>query len=198
MDRERTIAAYDQMAARYAARPFYPLEREIGRFVALVGRGGLVLDVGSGPGQYARELAKRGLRVVALDLSAGMLAQARLAMTPRPLQADMRYLPFSTGVADGCFVCASLLHLPRPYAIQALAAFRRVLRHGGVLYLGLKEGVGEEWVPEGTGSRRFVYYQPAEVDQLLVTAGFRVTDGWVGPPGPGQHHRWINRFGIAH
>ena len=77
---ERTIHTYDRMAARYAARPTYPLERELGRFVALVGRGGWVIDVGCGPGQYACALAARGLRVIGLDLSARMLAQAaRLA-----------------------------------------------------------------------------------------------------------------------
>jgi len=192
---ERTIHTYDRMAARYAARPTYPLERELGRFVALVGRGGWVIDVGCGPGQYARALAARGLRVIGLDLSARMLAQAAAAGTKSLLQADMRCLPLPTGSMDGCFACASLLHLPRAEAPIALAEFYRVLRPGGVLYLALKEGHGEEWVDAGRAGQRFlVYYQVSEVDRLLAEAGFALVDGWISPPGPGQRHRWINRF----
>ena len=192
-----TIASYNGMAARYAARPVYPLTREIDRFAALVRPGGRVVDVGCGPGQYARMLAERGFWVVALDLAGGMLTAAKAAGTGRLLQADMRHLPFSAGVADGCFACASLLHLPRVEAPAALVAMRRVLRPGGALYLALKEGDGEAWVEEPEGPRFFAYYRASEVDGLLATEGFRVTDAWISPPGDGQRRRWINCFAVA-
>ena len=192
---ERTIHTYDRIAARYATRPTYPLEQELDRFVALVEGEGWVVDVGCGPGHYARALAARGLRVVGLDLSAGMLAQAVAAGTKNLLRADMRCLPLPTGSMDGCFACASLLHLPRAEAPIALAEFHRVLRRKGVLYLALKEGHGEEWMDAGgAGQRFFVYYRVSEVDRLLAEAGFTLIDGWISPPGPGQRHRWINRF----
>ena len=195
MEPRHTICTYDQMAGDYTARATYPLEREIERFVALVGGGGRVADVGCGPGQYARALVARGLRVVATDLSAGMLTQARTVGTLRLFQADMRYLPLPSATFDGCFVCASLLHLPRADAPAALLEFRRVLRPGGALYLGLKEGAGEEWAVAGeTGERFFVYYRQSEVDRMLAVTGFVVVDGWISPPGPDQRHRWINRF----
>ncbi|HEY76099.1 MAG TPA: class I SAM-dependent methyltransferase [Thermoflexia bacterium] len=192
---ERTIHTYDRMAARYAARPVYPLERELDRFVALVGGEGWVVDVGCGPGQYARALMARGLRVIGLDLSAGMLAQAAAAGTKNLLRADMRRLPLPTGSIDGCFVCASLLHLPRAEVPATLTELHRVLRPGGVIYVALKEGTGEEWVDAGrAGLRFFVYYQVPEVDRMLAEAGFVLIDGWISPPGPGQRHRWISRF----
>ena len=53
--------------------------------------------------------------------------------------ADMRHLPFTDECADGCFVCASLLHLPRTRVPQALSEFHRVLRPGDALYVGVKE-----------------------------------------------------------
>jgi len=193
-----TIHTYDRMAASYAVRPVYPLTRELDRFAALVGKGGRVADVGCGPGHYARALVERGLRVVALDLSAGILAEAQRAGTPGLVRADMRCLPFRSGSLDGCFACASLLHLPRREAPTALAECRRVLRVGGVLYLALKEGSGAEWVDaEGHGARFFVYYHPAEVDRLLAETGFVLLEGWISPPGPNQCHRWINRFARA-
>ncbi len=195
----RTAATYDCIAARYAARVTYPLEQELARFRQLVPTGGLVLDVGCGPGQYARALKARGLRVVGLDLSPGMLCQAQATGTPRLMCADMRRLPIADGCADGCFVCASLLHLPRTQAAQALLEFRRVLRPGGALYVGVKEGgEGEEWVADQEGQERFfAYYRPEEIDRLIRAAGFEIADGWISPPGKGQRHNWVNRFAVA-
>ncbi len=190
-------ATYDRMAARYAARPVYPLTQQIDRFVELLGGGGRVLDVGCGPGQYARALADRGLSVVAVDLSGGMLAEARAASTPRLLQADMQRLPLANGAVDGCFVCASLLHLPRSQAPAALAEFHRVLRSSGILYLSLKEGAGEEWLPEAEGARFFVYYLAEELDRLVEQAAFEVVDGWTNSPGTAGQHAWLNRYARA-
>lgn len=192
---EHTIDTYDRLAAEYAARPVHPLNREIARFVELVGDRGRVVDAGCGAGQYARKLSARGMWVMALDRSTGMLAQAAVAGAPRPLQADMLRFPLPSATFQGCFACASLLHLPRPQMPAALVEVRRVLHPDGVLYLSLKSGQGEEWVEWGElGRRFFVYYRPAEVDHLLVEAGFRLVDGWLGPLGPDRRHRWINRF----
>jgi ubiquinone/menaquinone biosynthesis C-methylase UbiE len=198
MDPHRTIDTYDRLAAEYAARAVHPLEREIARFLDLVGGQRRVVDVGCGAGQYACRLAVRGAWAVALDRSSGMLEQAVAAGTPRPLQADMCHLPLPSAAFDGCFACASLLHLPRAQAPAALTEFRRVLGPAGVLYLSLKLGTGEEWVCLGErGERFFVYYLPAEIDRMLVRTGFRPIDGWLGPPGPAQQRRWINRFALV-
>ena len=195
---ERTSATYDRTAVRYAAREVYPLERELARFRQMMSIGGLALDVGCGPGQYARALESRGLRVVALDLSPGMLRQAQANETPRLMCADMRCLPIADEWADGCFACASLLHLPQTQASQVLLEFRRVLCPDGALYVGVKEGKGEEWVTDPQGYERFfVYYQPEEIDRLIQAAGFEIVDGWISPPGQGQRHNWINRFAVA-
>jgi len=198
MGRDRTAATYDHIAARYAAQAIYPLEQELARFRQLVPSGGLVLDVGCGPGQYTQALRARGLRVVGLDLSPGMLRYAHANRTPRLACADMRCLPFTDGCADGCFVCASLLHLPRTQAPRALSEFRRVLCPGGALYVGVKEGEGKEWVASRKGHERFfVYYRLEEIDLLIQAAGFQIVDGWISPPGEGQRHNWLNRFAVA-
>jgi ubiquinone/menaquinone biosynthesis C-methylase UbiE len=200
----RTAATYDRIATRYAERATYPLERELARFRQMVPTGGLVLDVGCGPGQYTQALEARKLRVAGIDISSGMLQQAqangaggrRWALWL--VRADMRYLPIADARADGCFACASLLHLPRTQAPQALGEFRRVLNAGGALYVGVKEGEGEKWVADLEGRERFfAYYQMEEIDWLIQAAGFEVVDGWTSPPGQGQRHNWLNRFAVA-
>jgi ubiquinone/menaquinone biosynthesis C-methylase UbiE len=198
MSTGRTIATYDRIAARYAARATYPLERELARFKHMVPKGGLILDVGCGAGQCTRALDAGELLAVGLDLSLGMLRQAQKNGVSRLVQADMRRLPFFDGCITGCFVCASLLHLPRHQVPQALLELRRVLCSEGALYVGVKEGTGEERVVDREGHERFfVYYRPKEMDRLVETAGFQIVDGWISPPGEDQTHNWINQFAVA-
>jgi ubiquinone/menaquinone biosynthesis C-methylase UbiE len=198
MSADKTTASYDCIAVRYATREIYPLTQELNRFKELMPNGGLTLDIGCGPGQYAQALESRGLRVVAIDLSKGMLRQAQVNEPLRLVCADMRHLPTADECADGCFACASLLHIPRPQVLQTLVEFRRVLRSGGALYVSVKEGAGEEWATAPHGyARSFTYYRAKEIDQLIRAADFEVVDGWISPPGKGQRHNWINRFAIA-
>jgi ubiquinone/menaquinone biosynthesis C-methylase UbiE len=198
MSTDMTIATYDRTAARYATRATYPLEQEMARFKQMVRKGELILDVGCGPGQYTRALEARGLLAVGLDLSLGMLRQAQKSEISRLVQADMRHLPFADGRITGCFVCASLLHLPRKRVPQALLELHRVLCSNGALYVDVKEGEGEEWTADQEGYERFfTYYRPEEIDRLVEVVGFQIVDGWISPPGEGQKHRWINRFAVA-
>jgi SAM-dependent methyltransferase len=96
-----------------------------------------MLEVGSGAAQCARWLTTRGARVVASDLSGGMLAQARRLQarpgSPRPaglVQADARRLPF----ADAAFDLAFSAYGAVPFVAdpeRVIAEVARVLRPGG-------------------------------------------------------------------
>lgn len=94
-----------------------------------------VLEVGAGAAQCSRWLVTRGARVVATDVSSGMLASGRRldeatgVVTP-VLQADARALPF----ADGCFDIAFTAFGALPFVPEAARVHRevaRVLRPGG-------------------------------------------------------------------
>lgn len=94
-------------------------------------RGERVLDVAAGTGDLCREMEHRGLLPVALDLSAGMLANARTG-APR-VQADARFVPIATASMDGVtcgFALRNLVDLDACFAEMA-----RVLRPGGALAL---------------------------------------------------------------
>jgi trans-aconitate methyltransferase len=74
---------YDRLAAEYARRLYdelqhKPLDRKLlDRFAADIKDCGEVCDMGCGPGHVARYLRDAGATVFGLDLSAGMLEQAR-------------------------------------------------------------------------------------------------------------------------
>lgn len=96
-------------------------------------QGRVVLEVGCGGGQCTRWLARAGARVVGLDISAGMLAEARLrdAGSPTPyLQADAVALPLASGSVDiACSAFGAVPFVAEPGAVMAEVA--RALRPGG-------------------------------------------------------------------
>jgi SAM-dependent methyltransferase len=90
-----------------------------------------VVDLASGSGPVARELARPGRTVVGVDLSAAELELAEKRGAGPLVQADARVLPFRDGSVD---VVTSALGLVvvRPLA-TLVAEIARVLRPGGVL-----------------------------------------------------------------
>lgn len=190
---ERTVATYDEKARDYAERWYtLRLEADMACFSAWLEPGARVLDVGCGPARDTAWLAELGFRAVGADLSLGMLRQARERNTAPVIQADMRRLPFAAGSFGGLWVCASLLHVPKPQAGLALAELRRVVGDG-VMYVAVKQGQGEDWLTDADGrSCFFAFYRPDEFHQILRAAGFRVLDGWLNPDAAGRETGWIS------
>jgi len=85
--------------------------------------GDSLLDVGSGPGQYHGLFP--GVRIVAVDISPGMLAKVRVER----VQADAQVLPFRDGAFDRVMANHVLYHLAD--VSLALRELRRVLRPRG-------------------------------------------------------------------
>jgi ubiquinone/menaquinone biosynthesis C-methylase UbiE len=94
-----------------------------------------VLEIGCGAAMCSRWLARQGARVMASDLSAGMLRQARAAAERTgidvPLvQADAQHLPFRDASFDVVFTAFGAV----PFVQDSAAVMRevaRVLRPGG-------------------------------------------------------------------
>jgi demethylmenaquinone methyltransferase/2-methoxy-6-polyprenyl-1,4-benzoquinol methylase len=88
-----------------------------------------VLDVAAGTGDFTRELARQGLKAVAVDLSFGMLHAGR-AM-PHRIQCDASALPFESASFQGITCGYALRNFTDLPAV--LAEMGRVLAPGGRL-----------------------------------------------------------------
>ena len=194
---EKTRETYRQIAPAYAQahQQHDHMAAQIERFVTLVKPGGVVFDVGCGPGLETAVLQQHQLTAIGLDFTYEMMKIGRNTYGRQVLlaQADMRRLPLGT-VAYGLWVCASLLHLRRKEVLPTLHEFHRVLKPGGVLYLSVKLGFGEEWVPSSYGQpfpRFFTFWQPETLDPLLETAVFDIIDGWQEL---GRKDIWLVRY----
>lgn len=55
-------------------------------------KGGSILEIGAATGKYTLELARRGYRVTAMDLSANMLEKCRLRLSAAGLEKKVHYI----------------------------------------------------------------------------------------------------------
>jgi demethylmenaquinone methyltransferase/2-methoxy-6-polyprenyl-1,4-benzoquinol methylase len=93
--------------------------------------GSLVLDVACGTGDLCRELRRRGMVPVGVDLSEGMLRAGRAAAAV--LQADAQRLPLRAASVDGATSGFALRNFSDLAAM--LAELGRVVRPGGRIAL---------------------------------------------------------------
>ena len=149
--------------------------------VEKVGQLGSICDLGCGPGHIARYLRDRGADVCGIDLSPEMVRQAALLHSDINFtQGDMlRLNRVSDESFGGIAAFYSVIHIPRPAVVGALAEIRRVLRPNGVLLL--THHIGSEIVhcDEFLGkkvSMDFIFFETEEMKNYLVRSGFMVEE----------------------
>jgi SAM-dependent methyltransferase len=104
-------------------------ERELGILDAVEGRD--VLELGCGAAHWSASLARRGARVVGLDISQRQLSHAPVVEGLRLVVADARSLPFAEGSFDLVLSDYGGMSWADPY--RTVAEVARVLRPGGQL-----------------------------------------------------------------
>jgi ubiquinone/menaquinone biosynthesis C-methylase UbiE len=177
---------YDRVADEYTRHIYSelqhkPLDRELLTHLArrLEGKGE-ICDIGCGPGHVARFLRDAGANVFGLDLSAGMLEQARRLnpdITFR--QGNMLALDLADASLAGIVAFYAVVNLPRASLPQAFREMARVLQPDGILLLAHHIGEEtlhrEEWW-ERPISLDFHLLQPLEVQRDLEAAGLIVEE----------------------
>jgi SAM-dependent methyltransferase len=133
----------------------------------------LILDVATGTGRLPLALlgerfAATGGRIVGLDLSRGMLRQARAKLVPYEdrvslVREDASRLPFDDETFDAVTCLETLEFLPRP--LEALGEMVRVLAPGGVLFVTNRVG-GEAKLLPGRAIPRSLFEEVLAAEPL--------------------------------
>ncbi len=175
----RTIEAYEthhDLFLREWNKRTYTIPPLLNEWGSHLPKGGLLLDLGCGPGQDTRFLRRQGFRVYGVDLTWSFL-QAGKRRSPRlPLiQADMRHLPFSSAEFEGIWAAASIIHLPKSHVRTLFRKLFTLTKPGGwlaftVMY-GREIGVPrQQWIP----NRYLAKWHKRELKKTVQTTKWEV------------------------
>jgi uncharacterized protein YceH (UPF0502 family) len=190
-------ATYDAVATAYADRLAAELDRKpfdrwlLERLAALAD-GRPVVDVGTGPGHVAAYLAAAGADASGVDLSPGMVEEARRRFP------DLR---FSVGDLTGLLrppaasgwgaitAWYALVHLAGSEVAPAIGSLARVLAPGGWLALALHAGAEVHHADELMGEPvdvDFVLHDPEAVVAAMRAAGLVDVEWYLRGPLDGE------------
>ena len=200
----KTQASYDAVAAEYATRmsnelDHRPRERDLlRRFAQRCRNRGLICDAGCGPGHISRYIGQFNSDVIGLDLSLGLLMQAR-DRNPGILfvQGDMLALPFASEALSGIVAFYSIIHFESLQVDQALGEMRRVLRPEGQLLLGFHVGTNAVHVDELWGINvdlDAAFFSMDDVTDRLAKLGFAVVEQFQRDPFPEVEYQSVRGY----
>ena len=189
MDDETTCSireSYDRLAEEYTRRiadelQRKPLDRELlDRFAKQTKGRDDVCDMGCGPGHVARYLRDAGASVFGLDLSPGMLEQARKLNPDISFrEGNMLALDILDGALAGIAAFYAIVNIPKLSLPVVFREIQRVLQPGGLLLLAFHTGnevLHEDELWGQKISMDFLLLQPSEIRVDLEVAGFTIEE----------------------
>lgn len=191
-------ASYDAAAEGYGENLAHelagkPLDRALlDRFAEEVRGKGLVADLGCGPGHVTRYLQERGLAVIGVDLSPGMITVARRRFPDTAfLEGDLLHLHFTERSLAGVVLFYAIVHFDPAQVAAAFAEAHRVLQPGALALVAYHVGDEIVHVDELFGAPvqlDFRYHAPAAIAQALDGAGFDLIEATERAPYAGAEH----------
>jgi demethylmenaquinone methyltransferase / 2-methoxy-6-polyprenyl-1,4-benzoquinol methylase len=117
---------------------FRPLRRKSSRFLGIAPPA-KILDVATGTGALAYEMARLGHDVTGIDISPGMLAQARKKLSPnlklKFQEADGTNLPYMDNSFDVATISWGIHDMPYEIGLQVLEEMKRVTKKKGKIMI---------------------------------------------------------------
>jgi len=115
-----------------------------------------LLEIGSGPGHDSKFFHDQGLETVSIDLSPAMVALCQQKGLTAYVM-DMAEITFPDASFDAVYAINSLLHLPKAEFSSCLQRVSRLLKAGGVFFLGIYGGYEHEgiWEQDDYEPKRF-------------------------------------------
>jgi len=148
--------------------------REKAFAVAKVQQGGLAADIGAGTGFITEGLVRRGLRVIAVDQSEGMIKEMKKKFhgvdTIDYRKGEIGNLPIEDGEVDYVFANMLLHHVEEPLA--AIKDMTRILRPNGILVITDLDEHEFEFLKTEQHDR-WMGFKREDVKQWFVRAGLR-------------------------
>src|SRR5947208_4556619 len=140
-----------------------------------------VLAISCGAGWEANFLMARGFDLVGIDTSAEMLRRARSRVPGgKFLRMRMQNLQVPPEEAfDAIWSTRTLIHVPQALVVDVLASWKRVLKPGGILGLGVNIGERNWWETNEaiSGLPMFYhYFADGELEEALEAAGYQVVE----------------------
>jgi len=154
-------------------------QRGFDGFVKHLQSGDKVLDFNYSSGLYAKLFFEKGLEVIAFDknpLGHDKSPYAEI-LNKDPMEAVLPFRSF-----NGVWITDSLTGLSKDTLPLVISQCVDWLTVTGSLYLCMLEGDGEKVVqqqlPTGIKTKRIVYYQPEEIDQILNYFDCPAVEAW--------------------
>ena len=140
-----------------------------------------VLAISCGAGWEANFLMARGSDLVGIDTSAEMLRRARSRVPGGKFYQmgvqNLRFPPAET--FDAIWSTRTLIHVPQALVVDLLASWKRVLKPGGILGLGVNIGERDGWETNEARSGPpmfYHYFADGELEEALKAAGYQVVE----------------------
>ncbi|MFC0189637.1 class I SAM-dependent methyltransferase [Fictibacillus aquaticus] len=155
---------------------------EIDMFSSFLEDGSAILNLGSGPGQHALYMQGKGLDLTCIDLSENMVQSCK-AKHLNAFQMDFYNLDFEKSTFDGVFAMNTLLHVPKDSLVSVLENIKRILKPGGIFYMGVYGGMDSEgvWKDDLYEPKRFFSFFEHEDIKKTVENVFKLIEFKVIP-----------------
>ena len=186
-------AAYDRAVEERENRPVSPWKlEERQRFLDLLRQEQktTLLEIGAGTGRDSLFFQEQGFQVTCTDLSPAMVEHCRQKGLNAQVM-DFRYLDFPAERFDAVYALNCLLHVPNSDLPAVLQQIQRVLKRGGLMFLGVYGGTAAEGpAPEDTYEpKRFFSWRTDEHIQAMVRPYFQIVSFKTIPlPGEQDEH----------
>lgn len=170
---------------------------------SLLGR--KILDCGAGgPVPPLSIFAEQGMEAYGIDISEEQLAKARrfVQQTGLPIHlqpGDMRRIPYEDKTFDYVYEHFSMCHLTKVDTAIAIEDMHRVLKPGGIAFLGVvsqdcwplssygeERAPGERWMVEGGEETCHSLFSDLEIDALVSSWDIRMKEKAVSHGGGTQ------------
>jgi uncharacterized protein YceH (UPF0502 family) len=171
--------------------------------IALHAGRGPVVDVGTGPGHVAAYLASHGLTVTGIDVSPGMVAEAKLRHPSISFEVgDLRRLLRPRTAAGWSAITAwyALVHLTESELPDALHALGSTLVSGGLMVLAVHVGPETRHTSDLLGhvvDVDFVLHDPEVVRAAVTAAGLEIAEWYVRSPLPAIESETTRLYVVA-